>query len=159
MDAYRNLVLTPTPVKFELNVEGAAPIVRTVNSRDGLAWTRMDSSHRAGNAQFTASAGEAAVKRVVQQTASDPCNLRIHAQPAAKGVLIETELVRDCAGNAVPDGTIVTFTSLDPNGRSTVDARVKQGIARAMLPAAPGASISAASGVVMGNEIRWGGGR
>lgn len=159
-DRYRNLVLAPTPVKFELTVEGAAPIVRNVTSRGGVAWTRMDSSRRAGNAQFVASiTGDSSVDRVVQQVAAEPCNLRIHAQPGKNGIVVETDPVRDCAGNPVPDGTIVTFTSVDPEGKSTVDARIKRGIARAELPATSHATITVASGVVIGNEIRWGGGR
>jgi hypothetical protein len=51
----------------------------------------------------------------------------------------------------------VTFTSVDENGRSTVDARIKRGIAQAELPASQQATISVAAGVVIGNEIRWGG--
>jgi hypothetical protein len=159
MDQYRNLVLTPTTVQFDLSVEGGTANKRVVTSRDGVAWTRMDSGRRAGNAQFTASSGPVSVKRVVQQTASDPCNLRIYARPGKNGVAIETDPVRDCSGNPVPDGIIVTFTAIDPKGKSTIDARVKRGVARAELPVAPGATISAASGVVIGNEIRWGGGR
>ena len=159
MDRFHNLVLTPTPVKFELAVEGAAPEIRTVTSRDGVAWTRMDSTRRAGSAQFTATAGDGAIRRVVQQTASDPCNLRIHARPGDHSILVETDPIRDCSGNPVPDGMIVTFTAVDTNGRSTVDAVVKRGLARAELPAAPQSTISVASGVVMGNEIRWGGGK
>jgi hypothetical protein len=159
MDHSHNLVLAPTPVRFELVVEDSAPELRNTVSRDGVAWARMDSTRRAGNAQFTASIGDTRVTRVVQQTAADPCNLRMHAGPAKQAILVETDPVRDCSGNPVPDGTIVTFTSVDPSGRTTVDAVVKRGVARAELPPAPRATISVASGVVMGNEIRWGGGQ
>ena len=92
----------------------------------------------------------------MQQVASDPCNLRIKAQRTAKSILVETEPVRDCSGNAVPDGTIVTFTATDPAGKSTVDMPVKQGVARAQLLASGSAVISVASGVVMGNQLRLG---
>jgi hypothetical protein len=95
---------------------------------------------------------------VVQQTASDPCNLRMHAQKEKNGVIVETDPIRDCAGNPVPDGTIVTFTSIDDKGRSTVDARIKKGVARAQLPPMQNATLSVAAGVVVGNEVRWGGG-
>jgi hypothetical protein len=37
-----------------------------------------------------------------------------------------------------------------------VDVPLKRGIAQAELPAYNGAKISAATGVVLGNEIRWG---
>jgi hypothetical protein len=125
-----------------------------------VAWTRMDSGKKSGAAQFVASVGDASVRRVVQQTAAEPCNLRMKAQKDKSGnILVETDPIRDCSGNAVPDGTIVTFTSVDKNGRSTVDSRIKKGVAQAMLPASDGALISVAAGVVVGNEIRWGGGQ
>ena len=159
-DAYNNLVLSPTPVKFQLDVEGGAPVTRTATSKNGVAWVQMDSGKRAGTAQFDASAEDASVKRVVQETAADPCNLRMHAQPDKDGsILVETDPIKDCSGNPVPDGTIVTFTSTDPSGRSTVDARIKQGVAKAELPASQNALLSVAAGVVMGNEIHWGGGK
>jgi len=72
---------------------------------------------------------------------------------------VRTDPIRDCSGNPVPDGTIVTFSSTDSKGRSTVDARIKQGLAEAELPASSGATISVASGVVVGNEIQWRGGQ
>ena len=63
----------------------------------------------------------------------------------------------DCNGNAVPDGTIVTFTEMYAGRQATVDVPLKRGIARTELPAFGGAVISVAAGVVMGNEIRWSG--
>src|SRR5581483_5730398 len=95
--------------------------------------------------------------RVIQQVASDACHLRIKATRTTKGVLVETDPVRDCSGNAIPDGTIVSFTSTDAKGKTTVDAPIKKGIARAELPVAGTARISVASGVVIGNEITVGG--
>jgi hypothetical protein len=84
----------------------------------------------------------------------------MHAERAKSGsIAVQTDPIRDCAGNPVPDGTIVTFTSVDAGGRSTVDARIKRGIAQAELPASRQATISVAAGVVIGNEIRWGGGQ
>jgi hypothetical protein len=78
------------------------------------------------------------------------------AHPSGARLLLETEPVRDCGGNAVPDGTIVTFKETYSGGEATVDVPVKRGIARAEMPAYNGARISVATGVVMGNEIRWG---
>ena len=63
--------------------------------------------------------------------------------------------MRDCSGNAVPDGTIVTFTETYNGSQATVDVPLKRGIARIEMPAYNGATISVATGVVMGNEIRW----
>jgi hypothetical protein len=99
------------------------------------------------------------MRRVVQQVASEPCNLRIKGERNAKGVLVETDPVRDCAGNPVPDGTIVTFTAKDGDDTDTVDAPVKKGVARAQMTANGPVVISAASGVVMGNELHIGGGQ
>ncbi len=166
-DGYNNLVVAPTQVKFELAGPQTAPLARTAVSRDGVAWVRMDSGKHDGAAQLVASLAQSAVmsggdistKRVVQQVASEPCNLRIHAQQEKDGIVVETDPVRDCSGNAVPDGTIVTFTQVDATGKSTVDARVKRGVAKAELPSAERATISVASGVVAGNDLRWGGGR
>jgi hypothetical protein len=117
----------------------------------------MDSGKKSGAAQFIAQAGDSQVRRVVQQTASDPCSLHIKAEPSKNGVLVTTDPIKDCAGNAVPDGTLVTFTATDPSGRSTVDSRIKKGFAQAQLPNTPGSTLTVASGVVIGNEIHWGG--
>jgi hypothetical protein len=156
-DDFRNLVLAPTPVRFSLSVGDAKAIERTATSKVGVAWVKLDSARRAGAAQFVASVDDSQVRRVVQQVASDPCNLRMKAERNAQGILVETDPVRDCSGNPVPDGTIVTFTQVDASGRSTIDARIKKGIAKAELPAAQNATISVASGVVLGNEIHIGG--
>ena len=153
-----NLITSPTTVKFDLTVAGGEPQSRNVQSKDGVAYIKLDSGRKAGPAQFVATMGSTSVRRVVQETAADPCNLRIHAQPSKNGLTVETDPVRDCAGNPVPDGTIVTFTATSPKGRDTVDARVKQGVAKAELPPLQNATLSVAAGVVMGNEIRVGGG-
>jgi len=55
----------------------------------------------------------------------------------------------------VPDGTVVTFTETYQGGQSTVDVPLKQGIAEVQMPAQSGAMISVASGLVLGNQIRW----
>jgi len=162
-DDYKNLVLAPTPVKFDLAVAGARPVSRNVSSKEGIAWTRMDSGRTQGAAQFVATLPSAAdqetasVRRVVQQVAADACNLKIKAERTANNIIVQTDPVRDCSGNAVPDGTIITFTELDSSGKSTVDARVKRDIARAELPLSNDATISVASGVVVGNELHIGG--
>ena len=79
------------------------------------------------------------------------------AQPAGNRIVLQTEPVRDCSGNAVPDGTIVTFTESYGGRESTVDVPLKRGVARTDLPARDGAVISVATGVVLGNEVRWSG--
>ena len=160
LDHNENLVLSPVAVNFHLGLNGAPAVSHVVTSKDGVAWIKAGSGNREGAAQFTASIGDVTVRRVVQQVASDPCNLRMKAQKQGDRLLLETEPIKDCSGNPVPDGTIVTFIQTGgSNGRSTMDARVKHGIARATLPAVPGATLSVASGVVLGNEIHWGGGQ
>ena len=156
-DKYNNLVLQPTPVKFDLAVPGTPSETRTETSKYGVAFVRMDSGKKSGAAQFVAQVGDNQVRRVVQQTAADPCNIKMKAEPSKNGILVTTDPIKDCAGNAVPDGTIVTFTETGSAGRSTVDARIKKGFAQAELPNTPGTTLTVASGVVMGNEIHWGG--
>jgi hypothetical protein len=153
-DKFQNLVTTPLTVNFQLSANKANLFSRSMPTRLGVAWFRSSSGNKAGVAQLTASVNNISAQRVLQLVASDPCNLRIKAQQIAKGVLVETDAVHDCSGNIVPDGTIVSFTANSSAGRSTVDAPIKRGIARAQLTPSGATTISAASGVVMGNELR-----
>src|SRR5579872_1338121 len=155
-DQFRNLVLTPVTVNFHLNAANASLLSRPVRTRDGVAWFRTASGKSAGLLQVVASVDDVSSKRAVQQVASDACNLRISGHREPKGILVQTEPVHDCSGNLLPDGTIVTFSASEANGKSTVDAPIKQGIARAQIEASGAAVISAASGVVLGNELRIG---
>ena len=154
-DAYQNLVTSPLPVSFELSNQLGATQARTVVSRDGSAWTEMDSSTKEGAAKFVARVGGVSSIRVIQQVPGDPCGLTVNARPSGQRIELETDPVRDCSGNAVPDGTIVTFTETYPGGQATVDVPLKRGVAQVEMPAHNGAKVSVASGVVMGNEIRW----
>lgn len=157
-DEFRNLVLTPSTVQFEWSTKGTNPMSRSSQTREGIAWFRTNSGKTAGPLQISAAIGkDINTRRVVQQVASIPCNLRIKGQRTAKGILVETEPIRDCSGNPVPDGTVVTFTARDGDQMSTVDAPVKQDVARATILANGPVTISAASGVAMGNELRLGG--
>ena len=156
-DQFHNLILAPATVEFELTAKGSTPTSRNVQTHDGIAWFRTSSGKSAGALQISASLSDVVARRVVQQVASDPCNLRIKGQRTAKGILVETEPVRDCSGNPVPDGTIVTFTAKDGHEVSFVDVPVKQDIARATMVAKGPVVISAASGVTTGNELRLGG--
>lgn len=156
-DKYENLVLKPLPIDFHLTAGNTSLLSRSVRSENGVAWFRTASSKTAGKLQVEASLPSVTAVRAVQEVASDPCNLRITSQRTAKGILVETDPVRDCSGNLLPDGTIVTFTLSGENGKSTVDAPIKQGIAKADIPASGPQTISVASGVVMGNELHIGG--
>ncbi len=156
-DQYRNLALAPETVTFELASKNAPAISKATRTQDGVAWFRTASGRSAGLVQISASLGDVTEKRALQQVASDPCNLRIKGERTAKGILVETDPVHDCTGNIVPDGTIVSFTASDATGKSTVDAPVKAGVAKAQIEASGPTVISVASGVVMGNELRIGG--
>ncbi len=158
-DKFHNLVVQPEQVSFKLSVGGTQELTRSVAAKNGMAWISLDSGRKVGAAQFVASVGDVTERRVVQQVASDPCNLRMKAQPSKEGIVVETDPIRDCSGNPVPDGTIVTFTAVSPAGKSSVDARIKKGVAKAELPHLQDATISVASGVVMGNDIHVGGGQ
>jgi len=155
-DQYHNLVLTPLNVSFELTAKDASLWSKSVRTQNGAAWFRAASGKSAGPLQVAATADDLTARRAVQQVASDPCNLRITGQRTRTGILVQTQPVHDCAGNIVTDGTIVTFTATGPHGTGTVDAPIKQGIARAEMDAPGPVVISVASGVVMGNEIRVG---
>lgn len=152
-DEFGNLIFAPETVQFQLTSKESKVASHSVQTQNGVAWFRTSSGKSAGAVQVSASLKDVQARRVVQQVASDPCRLQIKAQRTSKGVEVETDPVRDCAGNPVPDGTIVTFTAKNGDEISTVDAPVKQDIARARIVAKGTIVISAASGVVMGNEV------
>ena len=154
-DAYQNLITAPMQVSFELSNPSGAVQKRLVATRDGAAWTVMDSTAQQGTDKFVARIGEISSTRVVAQVPGDPCGLKMSAKQSGQGIELVTDPVRDCNGNAVPDGTIVTFTEAFSGGQSTVDVPLKRGIAQVQLADHNGATISVASGVVMGNQIRW----
>jgi hypothetical protein len=155
-DQFHNLVLAPATINFQLSAGTTSLLSRAASTQDGVAWFRTTSGKAAGMLQVVASSGELSARRAVQQVASDPCNLRLRGERTKAGIVVQTEPVHDCAGNVVPDGTIVTFTATEANGKSTVDAPIKQGVARAQMDAPGAVVVSVASGVVMGNELRLG---
>jgi hypothetical protein len=158
-DAYQNLITTPLPTSLELSDSSGGVKTRSVMTRNGLAWAEMDSAAKEGRAKFIARVGKVSSTRVIDQVPGDPCRLTITAHPANGKVYVETAPVRDCSGNAIPDGTIVTFSETLNSIQSTVDVPIKRGIATVEMPAYEGGKISVACGVVAGNEIRWGQGR
>ena len=158
-DRFHNLVLSPQKVDFKVAPPEGAAISQSKTSANGTAWIRLTSARKGGPAKVGASIGDVAEMRVVQQVASDACNLRIKAIPGPKGISVETDPVRDCSGNFVPDGTVVSFTKTDSSGKTTVDAPIKRGVARVEMAVSGPARISVASGVVNGNELSLGGAR
>jgi hypothetical protein len=154
-DAYKNLITFPAPVSFELTTPSGATQTRVVQTHNGAAFTVMDSTQQQGKDKFTARMGDVTSTRIVGQVPGDPCGIKMSAVPFGQEIRLETEPLRDCSGNAVPDGTIVTFTETYEGAQSTVDVPLKRGIAQVDMPAHDGAMLSAASGVVLGNQIRW----
>ncbi|SRR5581483_1662366 len=153
-DKFRNPVLRPVTVDFKVGPKVGSPFTKSVKAVQGVAWMQMSPTPKEGPVKVIATLAGNEEPRVIQQVASDACNLRIRAQRTSKGVLVETDPVKDCSGNAVPDGTVVSFTIAGEKGRTTVDAPIKKGVARVELPITGRATISVASGVVIGNEIR-----
>jgi len=158
-DEFGNLIFAPVKVEFQLTSASEKSVAASysVPTHDGVAWFRTNSGKSAGALEVSAWLNAVSARRVVEQVASDPCSLRIKGQRTSRGVMVETEPVRDCSGNPVPDGTVVTFTAKYGNETSTVDAPIKQDVARARISAKGPVVISAAAGVVMGNEVRVGG--
>ena len=155
-DAFQNLVLAPSSVSFQLSEAAGTAQKQTALTHNGVAWTKMNSGAKEGAAQFVARVGDTTSTRVIQQVPGDPCHIRMSARPSGQRIAVETDPVRDCSGNALADGTIVTFTETYNGGESTVDVPLKRGVARTDMPAYSGAKISVATGVFVGNEIRWG---
>ena len=157
-DVYHNLELSPETVKFTVNPDEHTSLSEARTTNNGIAWIRLTSAAKSGVVKLEASVGKVSEIRVVQQVASDACNLRIRASSASKKIMVETDPVRDCSGNFVPDGTVVSFTMTDSAGKTTVDVPIKRGVAKVEMPAHGRARITAASGVVTGNELDMGGG-
>jgi hypothetical protein len=153
MDGFRNFVLKLAPVTFSIMPADGKEVSASRTSENGVAWVRLTSANKSGPTRLGASIGNDNEVRIVQQVAADACNLRIRAGRAEKGLLVETDPVRDCAGNPVPDGTVVSFTKSDAAGKTTVDVPIKRGVAKVEMPIDGRARITVASGVVTGNEL------
>ena len=117
----------------------------------------MSASPKQGTLEVVASLEDVSEPRVIQQVASEACGLRMSATPSGGRVTLQTDPVRDCAGNPLPDGTIVSFTKTDSAGKSTVDTPIKKDRAIAQFQLSGPARISVACGVVSGNELSLGG--
>jgi hypothetical protein len=152
-DQYSNLVLTPTAVDFQITPATGAGFSRPTSAQHGVAWMRMDSTPHEGRVQVTAVSGNTDEARVIQQVAAEACGLRMNAVPSGNAVTLETDPVRDCSGNALPDGTVVSFTKVDREGKSTVDTPIKKGVARVQFSIHGPAQFGVACGVVLGNEV------
>jgi hypothetical protein len=156
-DRYHNTVLTPTQVKFKISIAGQPLTERPAQTVRGVAFFQMDSRPNQGTLEVTATLGDTVEPRVIQQVASEACSLRMTATSSNRSVNLQTDPIRDCAGNPLPDGTIVSFTKIDGAGKSTVDTPIKKDRAIAQFAFSGPARISVACGVVVGNELSVGG--
>lgn len=156
-DNFHNLALASPPVKFSILPKDGTEVSADRPVEKAIAWVRLTSARKEGTTKIGAAIGHANEIRVVEQVAAEACNLRIHANRDKSGFLVETDPVRDCSGNPVPDGTVVSFTMSDAAGKTTVDVPIKRGVAKIAMPIKGRARISAASGVVTGNELEVGG--
>jgi hypothetical protein len=154
-DGYHNLIAAPTPVSFELSTPSGALQKRTTVTNDGVAWVSLDSTAQQGIDKFVARVGDVSTTRIVAQVPGDPCGLKMSARQIGQKVQLITDQIRDCNGNAVPDGTVVTFTARHDGTQSTIDEPVKHGVAEVITQVHSGTALSVASGVVMGNQIEW----
>ena len=152
-DKFRNLAIEPATIEFHAAAGESRAVSQSRPTSDGISWIRLTSGKQEGPITVGASIGSTKESRVVRQVASDACNLRIKPEWTSGKFYVSTDPVRDCSGNAVPDGTVVSFTKTDRNGKTTVDAPVKRGIARVQMPVDGNARIFVASGVVTGNEL------
>lgn len=157
-DKYRNIVLSPSSIKFFVHPKNGREVSASRATENGRAWVELTSARNEGTTKIGASVGNISEVRVVQQVASEACNLRIKANWSSKALWVETDPVRDCIGNPVPDGTVVSFTKVDSSGKTTVDVPVKRGIAKVEMPVSGNARITVASGAVTGNELELAGG-
>jgi len=158
-DKFHNLVLSPSNVEFKAIPQQGSALTHSQPTSNGVSWIRLTSAAKEGPAKIGASVANASELRVVRQVASDACNLRIKSEWVSRKLFVQTDPVRDCSGNNVPDGTVVSFTKTDVAGKTTVDAPIKRGIARVEMPVSGEAHIDVASGVVTGNELNVGGAR
>jgi hypothetical protein len=156
-DQYGNIVLAPAEVTFQISAAGGKPIEKTFFTVLRIAWFQMDSRPSQGTLEVTAKLADTTEPRVIQQVAAEACGLRMTAVPARATITLQTDPIRDCKGNPLPDGTIVSFTKIDSAGKSTVDTPIKKDRAITQFSVSGPARISVACGVVVGNEISWGG--
>jgi hypothetical protein len=159
LDRFHNIVFSHAQVDFSVNSSNGSSASHAQPTNRGIAWIRLTSAAKASSTKISAAVGETTETRVVEQVASEACNLHIKSYWEANHLVVQTDPVRDCSGNNVPDGTVVSFTKTDSSGKTTVDAPIKKGIAKAEMPVVGHARISVASGVVLGNELNVGGAR
>ena len=93
-DKFHNLVSQSVKVDFHVTLKDTPAVSRSLTTRNGVAWMHLNSTRKEGPAWVSASIGSVSEKRVVQQVASDACNLRIRATSNGKFITVEIDPVR-----------------------------------------------------------------
>ena len=155
-DAYHNLIAAPTPVSFELSNPTGAAQKRIVETHDGAAWTEMDSTRPTRHRQVR-SASWRSLQHARRQAGSGR-SVRIEDErPASRVSRFSCRPNRCAIAAAMPFRTERSLLSPRPtmarNPRWT--CRLSGELRKWKCPPISGATISVASGVVLGNEIRW----
>ena len=127
-------------VVADVNAEGARAVAAEVLARRG-----EPSERPAGDTQAVGVgcdvASEPDVQNLVARAQADFGRIDVFCSNA--GIIV-------AGGPEVPDDAWQRIWAINVHSHVYV--------ARAVLPAVPGSTISVASGVVLGNEVRWGGG-
>ena len=128
-DQYFNLVPAPSTVDFRITpASGDSVLPASFHpARSGLDCARTRRAHE-GRVQVTARLGNVEEARVVQQVAAEACALARESYAERKTVHLETDPVRDCSGNALPDGTVVSFTTIDEMARALSTLRSRKAL-------------------------------
>ena len=66
---------------------GAPAKMERFTTKNGVAYLQTGSGSKAGPGQFTVRVGENSVRRVVEETASEPCNLRFKLHKEKDGLI------------------------------------------------------------------------
>ncbi len=142
-DAFGNPVAEGTPVQFRLlRPDGSLEMINT-RVTNLLAWQRINSSTHAGRTVVVVTAGEAhGPEASLNETPGWPVAFRLSADPpglpadGSRLLTLRTSPIKDRYGNALLDGTLVTFVVDTPGALPRfIPAITIGGIAEAQLQA------------------------
>ena len=114
VDQYANLVMDGTVVTFTTDLGSFPMTFYTRTTAGGVATAVLTSSTRAGTSVVTATAGAAIGTAEISLLPGDPVTLTLSAlssQVSVDNAAVVTATLSDQYGNAVTDGTVVTFTT------------------------------------------------
>jgi hypothetical protein len=150
-DALGNLAADGTPIRVRARNPAGILAEQQITSRYGIAWLKIVGGNTAGRIIITAESGDAhGPEAALDAVAGAPISATIQAEPATlpadgrQNLTLRTSVLQDRFGNMVPDGTLVTFLVIAPDGSERrIPATTIGGVAVAPLqaPAEPGATI------------------